>query len=337
MRTKKTAVPTTSGRKKITLGDAIAMFLSQHRATSAASYGANLKIIAKLIGPTKDIRVISHEHIMEIQRYISSPQKGYADATRTKYVKTLKTFFNWLVKNNFLTESPADFLRVMKVNPYIDPEKAMTDEELEKLLDYVKWRARDLALVLFLADTGARAGGAAGLKWRDLDFEGLRGVVTEKGDKTRPVAFGEVCLTALKRWQQRTPESAGEYVFSPLATPMTSASISQVITRACVCAGIRPLGSHSLRHRKGHQFADSRIAPTMAALALGHSDVRVTLESYYSQGWAKTDEALRELVVRSISTPGATPPTLPQGSPAAQTEKADTPLKGKIIALKQPS
>jgi integrase len=316
------------------LQDAIDLFLAQHKDTSAASYWSNLKVVAEIIGAKRLIEDITAKDIGLVQKYINNPGRNYADATRTKYIKVMKTFFNWLVKNNFLEGSPAGFLKVPKVNPYVDPEKAMTDEELRKLLDYVKWKPRDYALVLFLADTGARAGGASGLRWQDIDFEELRAIVTEKGDKSRPVAFGDLCASALKAWLIRRPKTAGLYVFSATKTPIKAPCISQIITRACVRAGVRPLGSHSLRHRKGHQFAENRIAPPTAALAMGHTDVNVTMGSYYPAGWARTDEALRALAVKSISSPAAdtTPP--PPPAPEAPKEPRQPP---KLIVLRRPS
>lgn len=156
-------------------------------------------------------------------------------------------------------------------------------------------------------------------------------MVTEKGDKTRPVAFGSLCVEALKKWQQRRPKSAGEYVFSPRKTPMLPACISQVITRVCVRAEVRPLGSHSLRHRKGHQFAAIHEAPTTAALAMGHSNVMDTLGAYYPQGWARTEDALRVLTVTSIE--GLTTP--PQPPPPAAPVEPETRVYPKLIVLKK--
>jgi integrase len=107
--------------------------------------------------------------------------------------------------------------------------------------------------------------------------------------------LGEDCVNAIKQWLfKRTLQS--EYVFSRKRTPLQSAQVGQIVRRACLAAGVRSLGSHSLRHRKGHQLADSKIAPSIAATALGHSNVHVTLEHYYPADFESAEEALRELV-----------------------------------------
>ena len=77
---------------------------------------------------------------------------------------------------------------------------------------------------------------------------------------------------------------------------MKPENVSLIIRRAAQLAGVRVLSSHSLRHRKGHQLADSRIAPSIAATVLGHSDVVITLQHYYPADWESAEQAMRELM-----------------------------------------
>jgi integrase len=219
----------------------------------------------------------------------------------------VKIFFNWLVKMDVIEKSPARTLKIQQTNARVEKSKAMSDEELKRVLDWVKWHPRDFALITFLADTGCRAGGAAGLRVEDIDFDNLRAIVTEKGEKTRPVSFEAVCARALRVWLDKRPAKAGAYVFSETVRPLQAASISQIVTRACIRAGVRPLGSHSLRHRKGHQMAFGLVPPTIAAMAMGHSDPETTMK-YYPAGWAKTDEILRSFAIKEGDVPGSRTP-----------------------------
>jgi integrase len=305
------------------LQEAIALFLAQYKKKSQETYGYNLKNFATFTGPDRPIEAITALHILEYQQHIES--RPIKLATRATYFRTVKVFFNWLVKAKLLDESPARLLRTPRSQLAVEKSKAMTDEELKKILDWAKWRPRDFALILFLADTGCRAGGAAGLRVQDIDFENMRAMVTEKGEKTRPVSFEPVCARALQAWMKKRPADAGEYVFSVTDQPVQAASISQVITRACLRAGVRPLGSHSLRHRKGHQLAFGLIPPTLAAQAMGHSNPNTTMESYYPTSWSKVDEIMRGFGVKEEDVSGQTPPP----------QKGDQPEKPRLIVLRK--
>jgi integrase len=174
----------------------------------------------------------------------------------------------------------------------------MTDEELGKLLEYTKWKPRQDALVRFIADTACRRGGAAGLRVQDIDFAESGAIVTEKGDKTRRVAYGETTKKALLTWLSKHPRTAGEYVFSTRGQPITSEATAQLFRRCCNKAGIRSLGPHTLRRRKGFQFSDQGISATTAATALGHSDPAITMKHYYPHDWETARAALEALAIQ---------------------------------------
>lgn len=287
------------------LENAIKIFLSQQRPTTAESYRYVLRDMARFIGEGRPLSTITPLLLAEYSDNVNA--RDYAPATRVKYAKTVKTFFNWLVKMDFATASPARIIKVRKLPMRVSRDKAMTDSEYESLLRELRYKPRDRALILFLGDTGCRAGGASGLRVEDLDLPNRRAYVTEKGDKTRQVAYGDQCASALSEWLLRRPSGAGVYVFSRTALPLQAATISQIVTRACIAAGVRPLGSHSLRHRKGHQFADARVAPSIAATALGHSDPTITLQHYYPADWATAEQWLKRLSTPTVDTDEKTP------------------------------
>lgn len=275
------------------LNKAVELFLNEKLPVTRSGYFYILRDMLGFLGPERPVNSIKPEHLVEYANAVYS--RDYTPITIRKYIKTVKTFFNFCVNLEFIDKSPARVLKLRKVSDYVPPEKAMTDDELAAILDYTRYYPRDHALILFIADTGCRAGGASHLKVADLDLPHCRATVTEKGDKTRPVAYGEACARALGLWLIKRPHQAGVYVFSRTQTPIKPDNISQIIRRNCLKCGLRSLGSHSLRHRKGHQLADARIAPSVAATALGHEDARITIEHYYPRDWERAEAALHEL------------------------------------------
>lgn len=287
------------------LRKAVELFLNEQKATTRQSYLYVLRAMQDWLGPAREVSDLKPDQLLEYSHHLKS--KNYAPASYRKHIKTMKTLFNWLVKVEILTASPARVLKVPKLGMYVSRDKAMTDDEYAALLDYFKWKPRDYALFIFLGDTGCRIGGAAGLKVDDLDINNRRAKVTEKGDKTRPVFFGDECARALARWLLARPKKAGVYVFSRTKNAIKPNNISLMIRRACKQVGIRTLSGHSLRHRKGHQFADKRIAVTVAATALGHSDPLITLQHYYPADYFSAEQAIHEL-----STPANMKPAEPR-------------------------
>lgn len=281
------------------LTDAIELFLSEFRPSTRKSYLYVLMDMQAYLGPARPLGDIRSQHLLEYARHYRGKTTAAGEpitpATVQKYSKTVKTFWNWAVRVELIEKSPAAVLRVAKLRSAIGREKAISEEELARLLDFVKWKPRDYALILFLADTGCRAGGAAGLRIDDLDLDNFRATVTEKGDKTRPVVFGDVCATAIRAWLLKRPRGAGIYVFSRTAGPMTANYLSLIIRRNCQAAGVRVVSAHAFRHRKGHQLADARVAPSIAATALGHSDPNITLRHYYPADWESAERELRRL------------------------------------------
>lgn len=281
------------------LKHAIELFQGEQRATTRASYEYVLNHMMGFVGPDRPVKLITTTDMLE---YISTVKaRDIAPATKVKYIKTVKTFFNWLVKTGYLEESPARAIRNINLPNYVQRDKAATDEEVARVLEYAKYKPRDYALILFMADTGCRRGGAAGLQIKDLLLDQQRAYVTEKGDITRMVAYGEECRHALERWLAIRIGDKGDYVFSRRGNQLNSPSISQVFRRACKDTGVRSLGGHSLRHRKGHQFADLRVAPSIAAIALGHSDPSITLKHYYPADFDRAESILRELAAKPTS------------------------------------
>jgi integrase len=284
--------------EKTDLRPVLEIFLGQYdNERTRKAYADSLVPMVDAIGGG---RPISHITSLDLQTYVARLRaRKYAPATINKHIKAMKVFFNWAVKSGLLSGSPAAAIKTSRPPKSVGRDRAMHDDELDKILEYAKHvTPRTYALILFLADTGCRAGGASSLQVGHLDLANRRAMVTEKGNKTRPVFYGDVCAQAIRRWLAlRGMDDAESYVFGMKGEKSSPVALSQAIRRACKLMGVRSLGSHSLRHRKGHQLADERVAPTVAALVLGHENVNTTLNSYYPMDYSRAEDAVRSLTV----------------------------------------
>ena len=282
----------------ITLQKTIDLFLSERIPSTRRSYYYVFKRFAGWVGPDRPMDKITAVHVLEFAQTIRDDPGINSPATFNKYVKDIRALFNWAIKAAFIAPpSPAAPLKLTRQRREIPREKAMPDTSYDRLLDFTKWLPRSYALVLFLGDTGCRIGGAAGLKWTNVDFEAQLAIVTEKGDNTHPVFFGETCARALAHWQS-VQVRAGEYVFSMKGGAINNDSLGQHFERICLKAGIGQWGPHSLRHRKGYQLADNKVPVSIASKALNHQNVMTTLEHYYPKDWERVREAMAELTYR---------------------------------------
>ena len=111
---------------------------------------------------------------------------------------------------------------------------------------------RDHAIVVLLARLGLRAGEVAALTLDDIDWSQGEIVVRGKGNRTEalpmPVDVGQAVVSYL---HDGRPSAACRALFLHAHAPLvglTSSSIGGVVHRACVRAGLPPVGAHRLRH-----------------------------------------------------------------------------------------
>lgn len=279
-----------------------------NKESTRRAYETTIRPLVTALGPIRDVTSVTPADLIayanELKtgevRYLTHPtrpnqKKRISAATYNKQIKGIKRFFNWLVEIDELTVSPAGKLKKEKLPRAVDREaKAATPEEIQMIFMATFGHTRNYALVRFLADTGCRAGGASGLRIKDVDLTNRKAIVTEKGDKTRPVWFSDETAKWLGIWLAERPVWDHDYVFGSKDGNLSSSSVSQIVRRACKKARIRSLGAHALRHAKGFALSDKKVSPTVAAVALGHDSPQTTMDSYYPQDYERAEQAIRE-------------------------------------------
>lgn len=301
---------------RLTLSAALESFLLEDRAPSTrVAYRRTIGQALAFFGPERDADLVTREDVLRYVSHLRERTTRYADhprrptlegplspATVQKHVKTLTSFFGWMVEQGIRPDNPAANLKLKRYRRAPGESKAATPEELQAILKVAEAKAalgqpKHLAIFLFLCDTGCRAGEAASLIVNNLLLDQLGAWVIGKGDKLRPVFFGEATADALRAWlaaqSDLTPQST---VFG-----MTAASISQTIYRMAKTAGIeRSLKAHSIRHRVGQVWASAKLGERATQLKLGHDNPAVTVEMYYNTTWEHIQSSSRQLSLAAI-------------------------------------
>jgi len=275
------------------LRDAIAIYYDTiSNPKTRISYAESINNMADYVGNRPIDTITPIDLIAHINTYI---KRKLSPHTINKHIKTIKIFFNWLVKIGELKDTPTKALKKQRVNDLVPKSKAMPKEDLAIILDYTKWLPREDAFIKFLADTACRARGVAGLRIGDIDFTTNTATVTEKGDISRTVAFGDATATALRRWLA-VRKAPTDFVFQSGDRRFTSEAAGQMVRRLCIKVGIKPRQTHSLRHAKGWQMSDDGVGVGVIATALGDT-VETVVKYYLPRDEARAMETLKDKAI----------------------------------------
>jgi len=166
---------------------------------------------------------ITEEMVMEI-KYGRLGAEHLSDAGRKDYLRSVKSVFNWLIKNRRLFVNPALDVYIKKPRP--NPVAWIRPELFNKMMEKAKdtfWEP-----VFFLGYyTGLRSGELYALKWSDIDFDEnilhvnsshnwkTKSEKTPKSGQTRMVDISapELKNFLLKHKKKNTP-SEPVYVFT---------------------------------------------------------------------------------------------------------------------------
>ncbi len=204
-------------------------------------------------------------------------RRGLSPHTIHGYVRAWKRLFNWAVQEGILLANPASRLRLPPLPD--EPPKAITDDDLARMLAAARPRPRLYAMVLFLADTGVRLSGLAYLRMADLDLPRRRATVYEKGRggkrRARLVFYGEATTHALRKWLPlREPGDERVFQLEPMQIYDRLRSLAK---RASVRGRWNP---HAFRHRFARVFLENGGDLARLSRLLGHTDVVVTAAFY---------------------------------------------------------
>jgi integrase/recombinase XerD len=139
---------------------------------------------------------------------------------------------------------------------------------------------RDYAILVTLVRLGLRAGEVAGLMLADCDWRAGEIVVHGKGGRDDrlplPVEVGEAIAGYLRRGR---PISARGEVFLRLVAPvgpLGRGGVSAVVRRACVRAGVAPVGAHRLRHTAACEMLGAGVGLPEIGQVLRHRSLAST-------------------------------------------------------------
>ncbi|MCE7956432.1 MAG: site-specific tyrosine recombinase XerC [Acidobacteria bacterium ACB2] len=242
--------------------------------------------------------------------------------TQIQRLHTLKLFFRWLAKNNYILANPASELELPRIPPRRPPE-VFTVAEVEQVMAQpdlsTPYGVRDRAILETLYSTGMRRSELARLGVADIHSDaGIVRVRFGKGRKERIIPIGSRALAWIARYLVEvrpqlvmTPDD-GTLFLTFTGKAFWPDTLTQMASDYVKAAGIKRPGScHLFRHTMATLMLENGADIRFIQEMLGHATIQAT-EVY-------THVAIKKLKeIHSATHPGANLEPMPAGDVAGE-------------------
>ncbi len=247
----------------------------------------------------KNVDKITETYILKYIEYLTFI--GKSDATITRIIASLHSYFNFLLSQEVITKDPTKDIKGPKTTRKI-PD-VLDSKEILLLLsqpngnDYKS--IRDKAMLELLYATGIKVSELIDLKINDVNLQiGIIHMNSTKHERIIPVYpaankhLAEYCSIARPALVQNSDE---EHLFTNMnGQPMTRQGFWKIIKHYADKAGIKKdITPHTLRHSFAAHLLENGAQLKDIKDMLGHSDISSTqiyaqmLKSKYVQSYAK--------------------------------------------------
>lgn len=211
-------------------------------------------------------------------------RSGMSAATISRYIASMKAFFEYLVRIHRLQTDPAFQLKAPKVEK--KPPGILTIQEMEYLLEQPVPDSpkgyRDKAMLELLYATGMRVSELVHLNTTDVNLR-FGWVICRDGDRERMVPFGAKAGKALMEYLDRgrgaflRAESREVLFLNCSGAPMSRQGFWKILKSYAVKAGIeKDITPRMFRHScAAHMVANGAELQTIREI-LGHTDMTTT-------------------------------------------------------------
>lgn len=220
----------------------------------------------------------------EHHRYTKPQSKGLSGHAINTYLRAIRAFWSWLVREEIITSNPFSKVRVPK-----PPKKVIvtfSEKQLAAMLKSVNISMpagfRDWTIMLMLLDTGLRASELVSLTLNDVNLDDGMVKVLGKGSKERVVPFGtKVQRTLWKYLQKYQPQPANPLYptlfLTSTGNPITTDRLRTIIEKYTRNAGIKGVrcSPHTFRHTFAINYLRNGGDVFSLQRILGHSSLEI--------------------------------------------------------------
>lgn len=278
-----------------------------------------------------DLNLVTANHILLYSEYLSlyfraddeTRTETNSDVSKMRKLASLRSFFNFLFKNNKIDRNVAQLIDLPKLHE--KPILRLEIDEVSRMLDLVenggdslserqqKWhehtKTRDLAMLSLFLGTGIRVSECVGINLEDLDFETNSFLVTRKGGAQVILYFPDEVASVLKDYlnvrKEIVPQPGHEHALflSMQKRRITVRAVENMVKKyALLIAPLkRRLSPHKLRSTFGTNLYHETGDIYLVADVLGHSDVNTTRKHYAAMSDDRRRMAAQSVKLRDDS------------------------------------
>jgi integrase len=255
---------------------------------SEATASVNTQSAVEFFGATN---IVADLGVQQIDDYVDSLQtKGNSNATINRKLSALSKMLKFALDREWITKLP----KIQKRKESNGRVRWLTKEEEQKLVNHFLSVSRPdvSSLIVFLLDTGARAGEALGVKWKDISGD----VVTfwdTKNNSPRSVPL----TSRIKTLIGNGTAVNGDGPFSSVNYPEFN-YLWQKAKKALGFDSDDQFVPHCLRHTCASRLAQAGVPLLTIKEFLGHKTIQVTLR--YAHLAPKQLDKAREVLEQGV-------------------------------------
>jgi integrase/recombinase XerD len=221
-----------------------------------------------------------------VQQFIYSVSKEVNPRSQARIISGLKSFFNYLVFEDYRTDNPMELIETPKTGRKL-PD-TLSVEEIDNLIVAIDLSSnegeRNRAMLETLYGCGLRVSELVSLKISDLFFEEDFIKITGKGNKERFVPIGDLAQKYIEIYRKeiRThlniKKGHEDTLFlNRRGNQLTRAMIFTIIKDLAVKTGLnKNISPHTLRHSFATHLLENGADLRSIQLMLGHESITTT-------------------------------------------------------------
>lgn len=209
-------------------------------------------------------------------------RRGASPASLARFLSSLRSFYNWLIREGAAASNPARSVRAPKrARPL---PKTLDVDQTHQLLEIdsdAPIAVRDRAIMEVFYASGLRLAELVGLDLHDVDLAAGELTALGKGRKQRRVPLGRKAIDALRRWLPiRADWATADETALFVSRRGGRLARTSVARRLAVWGRRQGLDAHLHPHKLRHSFATHLLESSGDLRAvqelLGHADIATT-------------------------------------------------------------
>lgn len=253
---------------------------------SIRAYGRDLKKFFLWLELNK-YKLTPAEVTTEIVRnFIYHLSKEVNPRTQSRVISSLKSFFNYLMLENYIQHNPLDLIETPKTGRKLPDTLAIT--EIDNLIDHIDRSTpegeRNRVIIETLYSCGLRVSELINLKMSDLFFEEGFIKVTGKGNKQRFVPINTFTMRVINTYRSEIrshlsvhPDHTDTLFLNRRGKGLTRAMIFHIVKQLALMADLgKSISPHTFRHSFATHLLENGADLRSIQMMLGHESITTT-------------------------------------------------------------